>query len=364
MSTQPDDTLATLCRDLAGRRALSVYLDSAATDPAQRQQWKVTLDQGIARLRELVNGRSRAQRDELERALTSLAAHLPDADVPRRAPGWAAFASAAGVRFAGNLSHAVGTSAWWGDRPRIAPLVMGLERDRSTVVVVLDSRRAQLYRYESGGRVSRLEALHRRMHLPADAHMGDTPRPGFHSGTRGATTRDRVQRLATAAAARLHSDVVERALAVAGADGWILVAGIPRDRADVVNRIATRAPGRVAALHELDVHATPPAVARAAGEGVARLRAASDHREILSLCELMDADAAGVLGSSLTRHALDERQVGALFFTEAFAARAPDELEDALHSAIAQHAEVRLVTGDAAAILEERGGTGARLRYR
>jgi hypothetical protein len=194
--------------------------------------------------------------------------------------------------------------------------------------------------------------------------MGDSPRPGFHSGVRGSTGRDENQRVMLEATKRMLEKAREEAIRNAGADGWILTGGIPAVSSHLARSISQAAAGRSLDLESLDVHATEAEIAAAAEQGASTLRDISDLRRIAE----MTADAGGtglaVLGPSEVKRALELSHVRELYFTPLFVEAHGADAEDAVRMAFSQGAIVEEVSRNVAGALDAHGGVAAKLRYR
>jgi len=73
----------------------------------------------------------------------------------------------------------------------------------------------------------------------------------------------------------LLSDAAERALRVAGPDGWIVTGGIPQVSQHLTDMLISHAPDRVLHNDSLDIHASKADLAEAARAGASKLRTRS-----------------------------------------------------------------------------------------
>jgi hypothetical protein len=354
--------LVALERSLRGKRVLSVYLDGTAKDPAKQRMWRVQLDQSLDDLRSWLAGSPHAEREELERCLGILNQQLAAFTGNVGAPGWAAFITADGVREASRLPVAMPTQAVWSTGACVAPYMRALKELRPVMVVLADSTRADVYRYHLGT-LERVESVHAHHVVMEPSHMGDTPRAGFHAGTRGTTGHDEAQRSLLEGTNRMVADAAERALRLAGPDGWIVTGGIAQVSRQLADKVAPFARDRVLAV-SLDIHASEADLVAAAHRAASTLRDAVDAARIEEIVDRGEATGLGALGPAATRQTLHEARVRDLYITHRYLKDHAAEAEAAVRSAIDQAASVEEVSGTAAEQLDAHGGMAARLRYR
>ena len=354
-------TLIALARELRGRRVLSVYLDGTATDPARQRAWRTQLDHALGDIRSWLADAPHADREAfgdcvrlLDRELASFGANVV-------APGWVAFITEDRVHHASPLPVSMPTEAVWSTGASIAPYMRALKETRPVVLVLVDSARAQLFRYAMGA-LERLAPIRAHHVVEPPSHMGDTPRQRFHSGTRGATGRDDSQRALREGRDRMVREVAERAVRVAGAEGCIIIAGVPQVRRHLADRVAELAPNRTLE-EDLDIHATDAEVADAARRGAASLRNAFDLGRIVDIVGKAEANGLGAVGPAATWQCLQQTCVQELYLTHRYLEEHAAAAEDAVRSAIEQDASVEEVSGAAAARLDALGGIAARLRF-
>jgi hypothetical protein len=158
-------------------------------------------------------------------------------------------------------------------------------------------------------------------------------------------------------------DVANKAVAVAGPDGWIMAGGIPHVTRQLTQSMEHVAKGRVLELPSLDVHASEAEIAVAAHESASILRDAEDLQEVSAVIADTERTGAASLGPDATRYALEQACVRELFVTERYLRDHASDAEDAVRAALAQGAVVEEVTRGVASRLDEYGGIGARLRY-
>jgi hypothetical protein len=354
--------LVALERSLRGTRVLSVYLDGTANDPAKQRAWRAQLDHSLNDLRAWLADSPRAERGEFEHSVRALEHQLATLTGNVGAPGWAAFITADQVHEASTLPVSMPTHAVWSTGACVAPYMRALKELRPVVVALVDSTRADVYRYQLGelGHVETVRAHHV---VNAPLHMGDRPRSGFHPGTRGASGRDEAQRSLREGTNRMLREAAERVMEVAGPDGWIVTGGIPEVSEQLAQKLTPQAPDRVLAV-SLDIHASEADLVEAAQAGASALRNVMDAAQIAEMVDGGEATGLGAVGPAATRQALDQARVRELYVTHRYLEDNAAEAEAAVRAAIDQSALVEEVSGVAAEQLDAHGGMAARLRYR
>lgn len=355
--------LVALEHSLRGTRVLSVYLDGTASDPAQQRTWRVQLDHSLNDLRAWLAGSPHAERENFEQCVRLLDHELESFTGNVGAHGWASFITPDRVHEVSLLPVAMPTQAVWSTGMSVAPYMRALKEIRPVAVVLADSKRAAVHRYHLG-KLEHIETLHAHHTVMQPAHMGDAPRSGFHSGTRGATGHDEAQESLLAGTNRMLAEAAERVMDVAGAEGWIVTGGIPKIGRQLAERLSASARGRVLNVESLDIHASEADLAEAARVGASTLRNAVDAARIAEIADSDGATGLGAMGPAATRETLDQRRVRDLYLTHHYLENHAAEAEDAVRSAIDQGAAVEEVSGAAAEALDSRGGMAARLRYR
>jgi len=354
--------LVSLSRELGDEPVLSVYLDAAFDDPAQRTAWRVQVDNSIKAIRRELEAASHQEKMSFDHCVQLLEHELAAFSGGVGAPGWVAFITAHGVRLAEKLPAPMPTLAVWRRGVFVAPYVRVLKQRRPVVVIVADAASARLYRYATG-LMAQADTVHAHAVIEAPVHMGDAPRIGFHAGTRGETGRDAAQSARLVATDRMMEEVTRQGVKMAGHDGWLLVGGIPEVSAHIAQALERLAPERVLRLEGLDIHATDAQVHVAAERGASQLRDEMDLRRVSEITGGADDQRLIARGSAATRHALEQASVRELYLTPHFITNQMEDAEFSVRSAMAQDAVVEEVSRAAAQRLDEFGGVGARLRY-
>ena len=355
--------LATLLRSLRNDRVLTVYLDGTAADPAIQRSWRLQLEHSIADLRTWLEDSARGDREQFEQCVQRLEAQLGEFNAGVGSPGWAAFITADRVHEAHHVPVPTPTLAVWSTGPCLAPYVRALKEARTVVVAVVDARKAELYRYRAGV-PDRVETVRAHHIIQETAHMGGSPRQGFHVGTRGSTGRDAAQRSLLAGRDRMISEAASRILELTGADGWIVLGGIRRVVASLSQEFESVAPGRVLALESLDVHAETSEIGDAARAAASTLRNAHDAGRVADIANMAAAHGLGVAGPVETKWALEQASVRELYVSHRYLEQHAADAEDAVRAAIEQDASVEEVSEQASKELEGLGGIAAGLRFR
>lgn len=355
--------LSDLERSLRGTATLTVYLESAAADPAERTAWRRRLTEELDAVRRALRDAAHAEREAFERAVTHLEARLDGTDERPPSHGWVGLVTPDGVRHAAALPVPVPTLVAWGDGMRIAPYLRALAPSGPVTVAVADSRKVRIYSLRDGV----LEAhgtLHARAHVGPVTHMGGPPRPGFHTGTRGAAGTDAADRALLAGRERMLRELAERLVDVAGPEGWILVGGIPEVATAALGCLPHGLRGRTRQVDGLDVHATPAEIAARAGAAVSELRQEDSMAAVGEALDRYGAGGAAAIQREGVLEALRQGAVDRLYLSERFLHDDPITAEQAVRAAFDQDADVTFVDAPAAGRLDsEARGVAARLRF-
>jgi hypothetical protein len=342
---------------------LSVYLDGRATDPAKRAEWSRWLDRTLRDERRGLVGASHREREAFDAAVAALLAQLPARDRAIGARGWVGFASGAGVLHAEPLPVAVPSLVVWRAGAHVAPYVGALRALAPVVVAVVDTKIAALHRYQ-GGSVTPIDTLRTQVRARPALHMGNAPRQGFHTGTRGVASVDAAETSRLVGIERMVAALVDRLTAELRDDAWLVLGGT----ADAVHRVRAALPDALGArlwvsptLHD---GASPAQVAVAAEEGAAARRDAHDLAQVVDVIERYARDGLGAAGLDAVRRAIAEGNVHALLVTPHFLDAQAATADAIVRAAVQQHASIALVGGAAAERLDAAGaGIGARLRF-
>lgn len=350
-----------LLRDLAETRVLSVYLETRVTDPAMRDAWRPTLSSA---LRDLEADIPEQEHLAFERARSTLEVDLPPLGGVWGASAWVAFVTADGIHHETDVPTPCPTLVAWRDGPVVAPYMRVLEEYRPVIIALVDSRAARVYRY-AGGVLDELPE----MSLSVD----DRPAPGVapqpeRSGKsipapRSATGTERAQRRQAAAFEGLASDLADRLAELAGDDGWIMIGGAQEWARHVSDALPARLAPRVMVSDALELDSAATEIAAEAQSVATTLRSARGQALLDSLLEDAGPSGRAASGVPSVQRATRARAVDLLVLTPGFV-RHDGVAEDAVRGALRQGALVEVLSGDAAARLDQLAdGVAARLRF-
>lgn len=342
---------------------LSLYLGLTGTTPSDHRQWPLELQNALKPVRERLQSAPHAEREQFDQC----ASHLKRA-LRSLAPGtggqtWVAFATPAGVRHSELAPVPMATMIAWGSGIRMAPYVRLMNEDLPTVVVICDSAHADLWEYRGGASrlVERIHARHPSPHEPS--HLSASPRPGFHSGTRGAVGRDEVQRQRREGTRRMLELTAKRSRQLAGTAGSICIGGIPHV-ATQLSQTILGPHARAEVIPGLDVHATEAQVTAAARAAVNGMRNRRDAAGLTETIERAAPAGFGALGPTEALGALEHGRVKELFISDRYMQEHMDDADWGVRNAHRNGVRVTVLTGDSATRLDEQGGLAAWLRYR
>lgn len=351
-----------LAHELAGTRVLSVYLETKVTDPAMRNAWRPALAAAVRSARaSVMDDRDLA---EFERA----AAHLEDPELMPggawAAPGWVAFVTAEGPRYVADLPVTPPTLAAWRDGPIVAPYMRALKQHRPVIVAVVESGAARIFRYAW----RKLEPLGE-MHASEDdgrteKGAGHARRGSAYPAARGAVGTEAAERHRRDAFHRMAVTLGARLAHLAGDDGWVLIGGTTAWSKHAADALPRPLEGRVLVSSTLDHDASEDAIGREARHAATELRAAHGQRLVDRLLDRAGGHGKAAAGFPAVQRALNARAVDLLLVTPDLVNRHSEEAEDLVRAALAQGADVEVLSERAAEKLDEVAeGVGARLRF-
>ena len=358
--------LARVSRSLRDATVLSVYLDLTARDPAQRHAWRTQLDDSLRRLRDRIppSARQHEERAALARAVGHLEARLGATSAGNGARAWVAFATEDEVRYAEALPVHTPMTVEWGRGPRVSPYLRILRQRRTVILAEVNAEGARLYRY-FGGTLESLEHLRSHVTLEPHYHMGSMPRQGFHTGTRGSTGTDAVQRQLRAGTQRMLRELAHRLAVLAGDDGWIVIGGTPLPAKAARAALPEGLAGRTLVMSEMHIWASEARIRDCAENGAYALQNERDLADVSATVGGQVSEARRrVIGPEAALRALEAGAVETLYLTERFLDQSPEDAEGAVRSALAHGAQPEVVRGDGADLLDQSAhGVAARLRY-
>jgi hypothetical protein len=362
--------LQDLERRLRDERVLSVYVDARVTDPAMRNAWRPALTAAVRAERARLT-------DAAELAAFDRAAGFLDDPVPPLTGawgpvGWVAFLTASGPRYAAALPVRVPTLVVWRDGLVVSPYLRALKQHRPVIVALVDSRSARLYRYALGmlaplpdiaiSTAERADAPAKSPSLRGTSYPG--ARSASYPGARSALSTERGDRSRRKTFERLATTLAARLTSLAGDDGWVLIGGTPEWARLAGEAMPVHLADRTMVSLTLDGDRPEPEIARAAREAASTLRADWGRAMLRRLLERAGAAGRAAAGIPATQRALREHAVDQLVLSPAFVRTNADLAEDAVRAALAQGADVEVLSSDAATQLDDAaGGVAAQLRF-
>lgn len=353
--------LVTLDRELQDKPALTLYLDGRSDNPAWRTAWRRALRQEETRLRHALADASHDEREAFSRDVAALEAHLAHRRGALDAPGWLGVVAGGQVLLDAPLRGATPTFGHWGRGVALAPYLCVPNADHGAWVVVADSRTARVFRCDDDG-VHRIDTVRTIVHADHHETMGAARGGKLHQGTRGGVRRDAAERERRAARAHMLSTLAEHVRTLEPA-APVFVGGTPQLLNEAVTAIEEAGVTPVVESPALGARARVVEIARAVREGLVQLRHAADDVIVDEVIRRFAADDLGATGAAVTGRALDDHAVKALVLSDTFVTTQPDVAEVFVRAALAQNADIAVVSGDAAQRLEEAGGAGVLLRF-
>lgn len=353
--------LFTMARDLAHRKVLSIYVNRYAADPAERYTWHTALAADLRTARDAVT--DSAEREEFDRATAMLQQVMPALGTTGGGPGWAGFATSDGVVAVSDLPRRAEPLVAWQHGAVIGQYLRALKHERPVIVALVQPRGALLYRYAHGT----LEALES-VNLGMDGETRIARQRGRNE--RGAGQRRPRAALKTEVShqrqlAQLHrvaSSLVPRLRLLAPTDACIVIAGAPQSTAVVLRALPGGLRRRSIVTNELNHTAASRAIIRVAKRAARELRSRRGQEVISRI--LGRAGYRAAAGVPALQRALYASAVDHLFVSPRFLHVDREWAERSLHAALAQGANVEVLSGDAGMLLDRlAGGVAARLRF-
>lgn len=354
--------LQDLVRELDGVPVLSLYVDARVTDPAMRHAWRLAMSAALrAERARLTDDDARAAFDRAARFVDD---PVPPLDGAWGTPGWAAFLTADGPRYAAALPVRVPMLAAWRSGPLVSPYLRALKQHRPVIVAVVGSRSVRLYRYA----MNELTALPE-VSLSTEDGAGVAPKSAVSRGSaypaaRGALDTEHAARRQRAEFQRLATALAHRLGELAGHDGWVLIGGTAMWARVAADALPGELAARTLVSPELDHGDADDAIVHLAKDAATTLRAAHSGVMLNQLLERAGAGGRATAGVPATQRALQARAVDQLLLSPEFVTDEAMLAEELVRAALTQSAEVEVVSGDAATQLDlAAGGIAARLRF-
>jgi hypothetical protein len=356
------DALVELSDSLSEQHVLSIYLDGRVTDPAARLAWRSTLAGNVTALRNKILEHATAERNDFDRCRELLEEELASIDGALSAPGFVAFVTPDRVALAEALPVAMPNVAQWQHGPWISPYLRAQKELRAVILAVVDARSARSYRYALGA-LSPLEHFHAHAHADEPTHMGSASRQHFHTGTRGETATDAIERARQHGTQRMLGELIEHIMNAAATDEWIVIGGMPMRAGMVLTMLPPMARQRAVVATGLSSVTAASTLRRAAREQARELRQRLD-REIVDTAIAHAAERGrGSVGAESTRGALQINDVHMLLMSTRFMNDRPEVAEELARLALGGGATIEVVSPPGADRLDRAGGVAAILRY-
>jgi hypothetical protein len=349
-----------------GEQILSVYIDGAAANPAERRHWRVVLKQGLAREREALARAARGERTAFEHCVAAVEARLPAGDEMPGAPGLAFLCSASGDLFSEALPAHVDSSVTWRTGARVLPYLAALAGSPPALVVIIDRQGATVSRLVDGA-LSVVETFAPDATKDVGPHMGDSPRTGFHGGTRGETQTDAMQRQMREVRDRLVAQTVRRIMALANEASpeglFVALGGSSEATAHLLSALPPALEARTAVVGDLRL-LTPTAIPTLAREALTPLVAAGEQRHFEELQRRAHSNGHAAFGLEAMTAAAELGAIEELILSETLCRERAAEVEPVVQRALLDGASIELASPPAAAVLDaECGGVAAKLRF-
>ena len=355
------EELIVLQRSLEQRQVLSVYLDGRVTDPASRNAWRAWLSTELESLRNGVSGDAAALRD-FDDCAERVGAAVADTTGALRSQGWVAFAVPDRIVLAEHVPVPMPNAVRWTQGAWLSPYLRAQKELRPVLVVVVDARSARIFHYALGV-LTPVDSLHAHARVPEPAHMGSAPRQHFHPGTRGVTGTDAAERARRDGTERMVRELNERISQLANNDAWVLVGGMPSAARAALAALPDELRSRAIFASGLSRVTPASSIRRAAATGAAKIRRDVDENIVNTAIGRAGENGRGTVGTLETRSALALDSVHMLLLSLSFMEQNADAAEEMTRLALAQHASIEIVSGEAAARLDAIGGTAALLRF-
>jgi peptide subunit release factor 1 (eRF1) len=323
----------------------------------------VVLRQGIAREREALTRATRDERAAFEDCVTAVEARLPAGDEMPGVPGLACLCSAGGDMISEALPARVDSSVTWRDGPRILPYLSALAGTPPALVVMIDRQGASISRLVNGT-LRAAESFESGATREAGPHMGDSPRPGFHGGTRGETQTDATQRQLREVRDRLVSETAHRLAVMANSGSFVVLGGASEATAHLFSSLAPALATRTVIAEDLHLQTPATAIPGLAREALAPVVAAWQERHFEELQRRAHANGHAAFGFEALAAAAELGAIEELILSDTLCREREAALEPMVQQAIVDGASIALAAPSAAAMLDaECGGAVAKLRF-
>jgi hypothetical protein len=357
------EELVELYRDLRGEKVLSVYLDGKTNDFSERHLWRRRLEHNVSETRRAVNGRAPEDTDGFGKAYSRVKEALQEYDqfLPDR--GWVGFATPNRLVYGTAVRVPMPDLIRWEEGIRVAPYVRALKQDRLVVAVILDSRRARIFKYRDGT-VGEPENLMAETFLGDLTDMNVSKRASSHSGVRGKTGTDAAQRFLGVGSERMMKELMDRVVDRTGDGGLLLVGGTPEAISAAVHHLPQSFGRRTLERPTLRLEMSDSEVRDEIENGASELNQRMQSELLDEVVDQARSGGRGALGPDSVEKALREGRVDTLLISRNFIRANPDYADHLVGAAFQHHGEVEELSSDGADRLDSEGeGLAARLRY-
>lgn len=341
---------------------LSVYLEGGLSDPAAMRAWLVMLREAVATERKRIEALSAFERATFEDAVGRLYEALPSHDVVHGVGAWCYLGAANGDALSTLLPMPVATSVTWQAGVVILPFLAAQRSDR-VFVMQLDHDAMRLHQYVNG-ELQTLEELKATIGVGAGDHMGDAPGVGYHTGTRGSTLTDQLQRRKSDARSRLTGAAHQRITTLMQTPSLLVIGGASGVVSHFVAELPEAIGDRVIVAEDLRMHTPPSEIVQLTREATEELLAERQVRWFAQLREQAYADQHAALGPRAAQRATTTGAVEQLLLTEDYRRAHPIEAETMAVETLLHGGTVTLASPTVADEMDrDAGGVAARLRY-
>jgi stalled ribosome rescue protein Dom34 len=349
-------------RDHQQTFVLSVYVEGGLTDPAAMRAWLVKLREAISTERQRVERLPSAERHRFEEVVARMYEELPSHEVVHAAGGWCFLGTEAGDVFTALVPMPVATSVTW-QRGTVSLPYLASQRNDRVFVLQIDHDSLHLHQCV-GESLQTLEELEATIGVGSGDHMGDSPGVGYHSGTRGSTATDQLQRRKSDARSRLENAAHQRVTTLMQTPSLLVIGGAHEVVSHFVAELPESIGDRVIVAEDLRMHTPPAEIVQLTHEATEELLAERQVRWFAQLREQAFIDQHAALGPRATARVVPTGAVEQLMLTERYRATHPSEAETMALETLLHGGAVSVASAAVADELDrDAGGVAARLRY-
>lgn len=356
---------------VAPAQVLSVYVPSTTNDHTHAYGWRMQLRHAFASARNGIDERAVSEREAFEACVRRIEARLadaglvPDESVPPsfmlRAPGWMALAATDGELIETRLAVAPDWSATWGEHAVIMPYLVAMRAD-DAVIVLIDHAHATIARLLRGV-VHPFETLAIDDAIEVGTHMGDAPRAGFHTGTRGETATDSAQRQRRNDYEQLIATVQRKLAVIAGATARIVIGGAPEVAAHFLATLPGSLATRAVVSEQLQLHSPFAEIPEAVQAALMDLLTRRQLELLATLERRAHLTRNAAFGLENAEAAASAGAIERLIIAESVWRAYPEDIEALAQQALRGGADVEVASPACADALEAHGGVAAELRF-